>query len=389
MRRGARVPSDSLTGFRKAGVRLKVLIDSSNLDVGGGTQVASAFIETVDRALASTPEDLPSWVADTDWYVSESVRDALGPLQVIRPKPTARRWRLQTLQSPPYDAIFTVFGPAYRIRRAPIEVMGYADVTSVYPRLAHLEPVSLKGGIRSAISRMSARDVDRLVVETDAMKALVVDRGVAPGRVTVVPNTVHPAMAQDPDPELVSAFIALRAPDAYVFSYVTRAWRHKNLGMVGPILDELSRAGVQAQAFVTLREDEWAALPEASRTRLINVGSSSPTAVRALYAASDAVLFCSLREAFSATPLEALQVGLPLFASDRDFVRSVCGDAATYIDPLDAKAAARTIAAALAQPAVIENRVARGRAMLATWPSAADRSQRFLDVITEAIGARA
>ena len=101
------------------------------------------------------------------------------------------------------------------------------------------------------------------------------------------------------------------------------------------------------------------------------------------------MLFCSLREAFSATPLEALQVGLPLFASDRDFVRSVCGDAATYIDPLDAKAAARTIAAALAQPDTVADRVARGRALLATWPSAADRSQRYLDVITDALGARA
>jgi glycosyltransferase involved in cell wall biosynthesis len=259
----------------------------------------------------------------------------------------------------------------------------------VYPRLEHLEPVSLRRGIRSTISRISARDADRLIVETDAMKALALDHGVAADKVTVVPNTVHPAMAQDPDPGLMAEFAALRAPDTYVFSYPTRAWTHKNLAMVGPILDELAGAGVPAQAFVTLREDEWAALPEGSRTRLVNVGALSPTAVRALYAASDAVLFCSLREAFSATPLEALQVGLPLFASDRDFVRSVCGDTATYIDPLDAKAAARTIAAALDHPDAIADRVARGRAMLATWPSAADRSQRYLDVITDALGARA
>lgn len=369
-------------------MRLKVLIDSSNLVGGGGTQVASAFIETVDRALASTPDKLPSWVAEADWYVSESVRDALAPLHRIRPILTARRWRLQTLRRPPYDAIFTIFGPAYRLRRAPIEVMGYADVTSVYPRLAHLEPVSPRRGIRSTISRLSARDADRLIVETDAMKALALDHGVAPDKVVVVPNTVHPAMAEAPDPELEASFSALRATDTYVFCYVTRAYPHKNLGMVGPILDELARAGVPAQAFVTLRDDEWAALPEGSRSRLVNVGSLSPTAVRALYAASDAVLFCSLREAFSATPLEALQVGLPLFASDRDFVRSVCGDAATYIDPLDAKSAARTIAAAVAQPDVVADRVARGRALLDTWPSAADRSKRYLDVVTDALGAR-
>jgi glycosyltransferase involved in cell wall biosynthesis len=367
----------------------RVLIDSSNLVGGGGTQVASAFIETVDQALASTPEKLPAWVGDADWYVSESVRMGLAPLQRIRPVPTARRWRLQMLERPPYEAIFTVFGPAYRIRRAPIEVMGYADVTSVFPRLAHLEPVSPRRAIRSTLSRMSARDADRLIVETEAMKALVLDRGVAPDRVVVVPNTVHPAMELAPDPALVSAFTALRAPDTYVFSYVTRAWPHKNLGMVGPILDELAQSGVRAQAFVTLKDEEWAALPKGSRSRLINAGPLSPTAVRALYAASDAVLFCSLREAFSATPLEALRVGLPLFASDREFVRSVSGDAATYIDPLDPAAAARTIAAALGQPDVLSERVARGRALLATWPSATQRSERYLDVITDAIGARA
>ena len=363
----------------------RVLIDSSNLVGGGGTQVASAFIETVDRALCDTPGDLPGWVATADWFVCEAVRDALAPLERIRPVLTPRRWRLQTAARPPYDAIFTVFGPAYRIRRAPVEVMGYADVTSVYPRLAHLEPITAKLLVRTTLSRLSARDADRLVVETDAMKALMIEHGVTAAKIDVVPNTAHPAMSQEPDPAAVGAFAARREPGAYMVSYVTRAYPHKNLGMVSPILAALGRLGVSARAFVTLTDDEWSALPSGARTHLTNVGPLTPAEVRALYGASDAVLFCSLREAFSATPLEALKVGLPLFASDRDFVHSVCGDLATYIDPLDAESAARTIAEALSSPQVLADRVARGRAMMVSWPSARDRSLQYLDVITRAL----
>ena len=212
--------------------------------------------------------------------------------------------------------------------------------------------------------------------------------GVLADRVSVVPNTVHPAMTSDPDPAQVAQFRALRVPGATTFAYVTRLYPHKNLPFVAPVLAELARLGTEARCFVTLTDAEWAALGQAGQSRLVNVGSLTPPQVRALLEASDAVLFPSLLEAFSATPIEALQVERPLFASDRDFVRTVVGDAAWYFDPTDVRAAAAAIQAGLADTDALAARVACGRALMRAWPDATSRTRAFLATIDGALTRR-
>ncbi len=58
----------------------------------------------------------------------------------------------------------------------------------------------------------------------------------------------------------------------------------------------------------------------------------------------DAVIFPSLLECFSASPLEAMFMNKPLFASNRPFVKQFCGDYAKYFNPNDPYSAAKVIA---------------------------------------------
>ncbi len=366
----------------------RVAVDASNLVGGGGVQVASALLTTADGLLTSGADGLPDWLPTATWLVSSQVAEALPPLTTIHPTVTARRWRMNALGRPPYDAVATIFGPVYRLRRASVEVMGYADVTSVYPPLAGIERPTLRRRLRTWLSRMSVRDADAVVVETAALKERIVAFGVLADRVSVVPNTVHPAMTSDPDPAQVAQFRALRVPGATTFAYVTRLYPHKNLPFVAPVLAELARLGTEARCFVTLTDAEWAALGQAGQSRLVNVGSLTPPQVRALLEASDAVLFPSLLEAFSATPIEALQVERPLFAADRDFVRTVVGDAACYFDPSDVRAAAIAIEAGLADTDALVARVARGRTLMQTWPDATSRTRAFFAAIDGALAGK-
>ena len=54
----------------------------------------------------------------------------------------------------------------------------------------------------------------------------------------------------------------------------------------------------------------------------------------------DAIIFPSLLECFSATPLEAMAMGKPVFVSDTPFNRDVCGDYGIYFNPHDSSEAA-------------------------------------------------
>lgn len=54
-----------------------------------------------------------------------------------------------------------------------------------------------------------------------------------------------------------------------------------------------------------------------------------------LYYESDVMFLPTLLESFSTTYVEAMKFGVPILTSDRGFARSVCRDAAEYVDPLD------------------------------------------------------
>jgi glycosyltransferase involved in cell wall biosynthesis len=55
-------------------------------------------------------------------------------------------------------------------------------------------------------------------------------------------------------------------------------------------------------------------------------------------ATSDGCLLLSLSESFGQPAVEVMAIGCPVLAADRPWAREVCGEAAFYVDPLDAGA---------------------------------------------------
>ena len=111
------------------------------------------------------------------------------------------------------------------------------------------------------------------------------------------------------------------------------------------------------------------------------MGPVSVTDLPSLYSRANAVIFPSLLECFSVTPLEGMRSALPVFASDRDFVRTVCGGAATYFEPTDVKDAIGAISAALREPLVIRARVEQGMLTAQNWASSRSRTLRYLQLM--------
>jgi glycosyltransferase involved in cell wall biosynthesis len=86
--------------------------------------------------------------------------------------------------------------------------------------------------------------------------------------------------------------------------------------------------------------------------------------LRALYSRARAFVFPSFAEGFGFPPLEAMQCGTPVIASDIPAHRAVMGDAALYCDPYDVQAIAAAIERLLAaeeSPGLRAELVARGR----------------------------
>lgn len=367
----------------------RVLVDMSNLVVGGGLQVGASFLDELSRMNADeTSSERWPWFDGVEVEASEQVvansttRGAGLRLEVVDGRPQARVLR-RLPRGPQFDVSFTVFGPGYGRRRARRTIVGCADVTSLFPEHATIRGVRPRAlhALRRRVSRRIFLQADRIVGESAHVTAALHQRwGIDPARLRVVPNVLNRVFDDASRQERLDA--DLGADGALVFAYPTRDYPHKNLDVLGAAQRVVATTSdLDVRFALTLTEREWEQLDPATREASINVGPLVVAQVPALYEACDGVVFTSLNECFSVTPLEAMRAGRSLVASDRPFVREVAGDAAWYVEPTDPASVAAGLVAALSDDAERSRRVEIGRRVAVDWPSARDRATAYLDLI--------
>ena len=115
---------------------------------------------------------------------------------------------------------------------------------------------------------------------------------------------------------------------------------------------------------------------------LINVGPLSISQVPTLLARCDAVIFPSLMESCSASPIEAMYMNKLLFASDLPFVHESCGGAPIYFDPTSPRDIARAIVSGLSDTRIATEHRRRTQEVLAGIPTPRDRALAYLQAMT-------
>ena len=112
-----------------------------------------------------------------------------------------------------------------------------------------------------------------------------------------------------------------------------------------------------------------------------NVGRLSLHAVIEVYRDAHICFMPSLLETFSATYPEAMALGRPIVATDLDFARVVCQDAAEYYSATDADDAARAILRLLDSEDTWQSRLRAGARVLDALPSAHQKYGLYVEAI--------
>ncbi|QNP55061.1 glycosyltransferase [Tessaracoccus defluvii] len=341
----------------------------------GDTVRAHPWLETL--CIQASPE-----------VIANVVTKDLAQIQV----PTRQKWwareRWITRGRNEFALQWTVFGPRYGWKRAPIVVTGIADVTSVYhwPIGVPKGPIRnrLKRAVRGPIARKLFQGESLLVSESEALLDVFCRRtGYPRERTKTIPNAVNSAVleaARRPGRDLSLAPRPMGVD--YRLVYVARGYPHKNHEFLTQLHAELLLLGVSVEFVVTLSESEWAERTRQFRAVCKNVGVIPVSAVADLYFQCDAVIFPSLLESFSATPIEAMATNGRIFASDRPFVREVCGDTVTYIDPLNPQTAAVAIVDTMRDAEKLESMKERAMELAGRQVDAAARARAFVEVIS-------
>lgn len=366
-----------------------VLINAGNLHSGGGLQVAISFISEIS-ALSSY---------DTKNYhvlVSSEVNEALVlqsvDVKVFGSYTIFNTYGIFALFSDVnkliknYDLVFTVFGPNYLRVRAKKEIVGFAQ-----PWILNFKNPISKGMtyVRRNILRakfslqwiMFLRS-DHYVVELEHVKnALIKQKNIHPQNIDVAYNTVSSLYLNKTQWSSVS----INKDDEEVsLGIIARDYPHKNINIY-PLVAEILEVEYKLKVhfYTTFNDAEWAKKNDVFKKYVSTVGSLTPDQCPSFYEQIDGVVFPSLLECFSASPLETLVMKKPLFASDRGFVKDVCGEYGNYFDPLDANDIASKIAKYYQSNSDDSEQLNNACNHALEFSSAKGRAKRYLQIIQQ------
>lgn len=358
------------------------LINAANLHVGGGVQVAVSFIYELARRgesynhldlLISTKvsDELKHLGVNTSCFGNVFVEDHYGPsLRSI-----VRLGRLNN-----YSAVFTVFGPLYYpFRRGFKSIVGFAQPWIIYPDSDAASMISRKTRakikIRSWIQKWFFRKEDVLIVELDHVKEQLSLIGFK-NDIRVVRNAISDLYFDEK--KWLPADV--QKSDKVTLGLVSRDYSHKNLSILPEVKKYLSeKHNFEVRFLLTLTDEEWQGRSDLFKESMSNVGPLYVNQCPRFYEQLDGVVFPSLLECFSATPLESIYMGLPLFASNRPFIRDVCGKHAVYFDPLKAEDVADKIYEYFSAPP--PSSIEEKRKYVREFSSAAGRADMYLKIM--------
>lgn len=366
-------------------MKFKLWLDASNLHTGGIINSAASFIDELASGEHLDQLILFDSIRAT---VSSEVRASLRR----SPDVSIRKLEMTVLDTTPGirysrptpqpDTLRIILsGPEYAGRQATVEICGFHDAFILGPSAQNLANSSPPNALRRMYQRQILRRYDAYFTETLSMAAHL--RAFQPEKPTaIIPNGPSGVFQRPETWEAIDT--PRREQDELRLFYPARGYQHKNHRFLPKVAHAFEHiTGRRLRFITTLRNDEMALLGLTKERSIQNVGEVRVQHLPHLYLSSDGVFIPSLNEVASATPLEGLVMGRPVFASDRPFFRENFADALEYFDPYQCEETAQVIDRfySLAEDERAE-RMAQGSRLVDALPT---QKERFEALVAYAI----
>lgn len=314
----------------------RVLLSAFALHTGGGAVV-------LREVLAGLGPDIR--VATVDWRVANDIKGLEHAVVEIVPSRLFSRVRALfriARAGEPGDRLFCLnsLPPPIRSRAYTVVFVHSAQFARLTTGITYPAKVWLRMKIDQALFAWGRRNIDEIWVQTESMASAM--RRVAPGTAIAVVPFVDKATL-----DAVLPLVNAQDRPARYF-YPADEMAHKNHLTLFKAWRIIADGGCDAQLHLTLLNpvlETWASAAGVSDLvgkQIINHGRMSRSQVLQTMHESTALVFPSLTETFGLPLVEARAQGIPILASERDFVRDVCEPVQTF-DPLSAVSIARAI----------------------------------------------
>jgi len=366
---------------------MRILINASNLKVGGGLQVA----DSVCRELHKYPQHqfvavLAPELKQCGEEIAAANVEVVNYLCPVSAKVmlTGRDATLDALvESRKIDAVLTIFGPS-RWQPRVTHLCGFARAQLVlqdspyYTRMGFAERLKTKAILR-VYKHFFDKSGDNLYTENEFISERL--RRLFPKKqVFTVTNNYNQVFDQR---ERWQTDINLPTFDGLTLLTVTANYPHKNVGIILPAIDYLAKTHPDAayRFVLTLPPDCLGELTEEQRRHIVFLGPVAIEQVPHLYEQSDVMFLPTLLECFSASYAEAMKMGRPILTTDLGFARSLCGDAALYYSPVDAEDLGEKIVRIAGNAALRQDLIEKGKEQLQKYDTFAERARKLIEIL--------
>lgn len=316
---------------------MNILINASNLKMGGGLQVADSvcrelykfpqhhFVVVYYKALANCAKDIGP-CANVETIEFETPVNAKIVL-------TGRCGFLdQLVASKKIDAVLTIFGPSMWRPRVP-HLSGFAQGHIVLPDSPFwsMQPKKKKVMMWAKLKfiEFSLNKSSDCYYTENPMITERLQKKFPRKKMFTVTNNANQIFKK---PKQWDRNIKLSSFDGFTLLTVAANYPHKNLPIIIPTCHYLEEhfPDLSFRFVVTVNEKDMIGLDDCVRKHVVFLGPVKIEQVPYLYEQCDVMFLPTLLECFSASYVEAMLMHRPIITTDLVFARGLCKDAAIY-----------------------------------------------------------
>lgn len=368
---------------------MKIIINSSKNYTSGGLQVALSFI---NECITHREHEFHVFLnPNIDNMIDKNLYPNNFKFYQI---PLLKHYQFQSFLSKlerqiQPEVVFSIFGPVYWRPKA-LHVMGFAMGHYIYNDSPYWELTSWKENLFWWLKKKIhyyylKKDADIFITETtDATKRL--HKWLKKPCYTVS-NTYSRYFEEYHISKSRKQILPPKSSNEFRLLSLCRPYPHKNLSIIPKVLEYLNHKGYRNIRFVvTMQEDAYnQIIPHKYQKYVYNVGIIPPSIAPQLYAESDATFIPTLLECFTANYPEAMVMCKTIITSDLGFSHAICGNAALYYSPMDAKEAAEMIIQVSNDVSLQEKLVNNGLQRLSLFKTASQRADAILEICLKQI----
>jgi glycosyltransferase involved in cell wall biosynthesis len=320
---------------------VRILINLSNINKGGGVQVALSFIG-----------HLKSFTSEHSFYVvySDALKIYIPELVLNQNKLYFYNYSIKpnvfkvvlgndlflnsVLIDNNCDKVFTLFGPSYWRPNVP-HLVGYARPHYVYNDSPFFDGLNFYQKIALNIKKLFHLcdfkfNSSILVTENINVSNRIAQK--LKKKVYTVSNTYHQIF--EDSTRWRTSPIEFEEGFVHILT-ISANYPHKNLNIIPKVIEELLRRHIYNFRFYLSVNKGEIDSNEIANKYINYLGQISIAECPDLYHKSTIVLLPSLLECFSASYAESMKMNRPIITSNLPFATGICLDAAIYVDPLN------------------------------------------------------